>query len=112
MSDESEQLGDLYEGIVKVQALRKSWRGELVAYSSRPLTAALCYDRVVMPSSALDPRHSWPAWDKHFEYGMWFGPEDSVEPGLERRVFLSRFSLGENQGLLEMATVRDSAAMS
>ena len=108
MSDEPENTGSLDLIRADFYALRNSWRGQQVAYSSRPLTAALCYDRVVVPIVALDPRHSWPAWKKHFQYGMWLGPEQFAE----RRVLLSGFRLGKNQGILEIAAIAHSASLS
>src|SRR6266404_4994202 len=108
MSDESESTVSADSINASFAALKNSWRGQQVAYSSRPLTAALCYDRVVVPSLVLDFRHSLPAWTKHVQYGMWVGPEEFAK----RRVMLSGFRLGKNQGLLEIATIAHSASLS
>lgn len=54
--------------------LKKRWRKKDVVCSTRPLTAALCYDRVIDLGDAVnaDDLHT-PA----FQYGTWIGPRRS-----------------------------------
>jgi hypothetical protein len=91
------------------KALRDRWHGRAVAYSLRPMTAALCYDSVIAPHSVLNPRDTWDAWHKHFEYGMWLEPKGATHDDFERKVMLSGWRLGKTADhLLELATIVDS----
>lgn len=92
------------------KALHDRWNGQAVAYTSRPLTAALCYDRVIAPHSLLSPTNRR-AWLEHFQYGMWLESSRAAHGRYEREIMLSGWRLAKGADrLLEFATVVDSNA--
>lgn len=77
--------------------LRARWRGKAVALSSAPLTAALCYDCVVLPWRNFSQKDIRKTLD-YFQYGLRIGPDDDA--------ILQGYRLGKDaESLLEVVQI-------